>query len=91
MANTFDTPVVVTEVTDGMFRLFRGGGLPVGVPLREPTDLATFYQVSGPLEAFYHLSPPQNELTREEVLAWLDGVRMLGCRVREVEPVGARR
>ena len=86
MANSFDTPVVVTEVADGRFKLFRGGGLPAGVLLREPKSLSSLYQISGPLEAYYRLTPPQSDLSREEVIAWLQGARMLGCEVREVEP-----
>ena len=31
MATTFDSPVTVTEVAEGRFRLFRGGDLPVDV------------------------------------------------------------
>lgn len=95
MANTFDTPILVTEAAQGRFRLFRGGGLPAGVTYHEPTSLAGLYQISGPLEAYYRLSPPQEDLTREEVLSWLQRARMLGCQVREVErevrqAIGAR-
>ena len=89
MAGSFDTPVLVTEVDDGRFRLFCGGGVPAGVPLREPKTLGGLYRVSGPMEAYHRLAPPKAEITREDVLAWLQQARMLGCQVREVEPLAA--
>ena len=85
MAQSFETPIVVTEVADGRFRLFRAGRLPIGVPLPEPKSLSSLYQISGPLEAYYHLNPPPKEMTRDEVLSWLQSARMLGCQVQEVE------
>ena len=86
MANSFDTPILITEVEDGRFRLYRGEGVPVGVPLRQPKSLSGLYQISGPLEAYYQLVPPQTELSRDDVLAWLQDARMLGCLVRDIEP-----
>ncbi len=82
MAATFETPVLVTEVSEGRYRLFRGTGLPVGVPLRVPTGLHGEYQITGPIEAYYRLTPPVGDISREEVLGWLEGARRLGCEVK---------
>ncbi len=54
-------------------------GLPVDVPLRVPTSLHGAYQITGPIEAYYRLTPPEGDVSREEVLGWLEGARRLGC------------
>ena len=82
MAATFDTPVLVTEVSDGRFRIFRGAGPPPGVPIKVPTSLHGFYQITGPLEDYYRLSPPESDVSSEEVLSWLENARRLGCEVK---------
>ena len=85
MATSFDTPIVIAEVADGKFRVFRGEGLPADVSSREPIGLGSLYQIRGPLEAYYRLVPLLTDVSRDEVLAWLQGARLLGCEVREVE------
>ncbi len=82
MATTFDTPVLLTEVEAGRFRIFRGTGLPAGVPLKTPEELDPLYRITGPFDVYYQIAPPERDLSREEVLAWLDRARKLGCEVR---------
>ncbi len=82
MATTFDAPVLLAEVGAGRFRIYRGTGLPPGVPLKAPKDLPPYYQISGPYDVYYRLSPPESELSREEVLAWLAKIQRLGCEVK---------
>ena len=82
MATTFDTPVLLTEISDGRFRVFQGVTLPPGVPLKVPTSLHGFYQITGPIEAYYRLLPPEADVSREEVLSWLENARKLGCEVK---------
>lgn len=82
MATTFDTPVLVTKVSEGRYRIFRGGGIPPAVPLKVPTSLHGFYQITGALDAYHRLLPPPADVSRDEVLARLEGARRLGCEVK---------
>ena len=84
MASTFDSPVLVHEIGEGRYRLYRGQTSPDG-GFTKPSDLPHFYRITGPFDIYFQFTFPTAEMSRAEVLAWLGRVIEMGCKVRVVD------